>query len=71
MKRNVLRDKNYVFALRIIKTYQYLCVNKKEYVLSKQLLRSGNSIGANFKEAIGGQSGKNFFAKFLFLKRSP
>ncbi len=60
---NVLRDKSYVFALWIIKAYQYLCDDKKEFVLSKQLLRSGTSIGANIEEAIGGQSEKDFFAK--------
>ncbi len=63
MKRNVLRDKSYAFALRTVKTNQYLCDDKKEYVLSKQLLRSGTSIGANVEEAIGGQSVKDFFAK--------
>ena len=40
-----------------------MCEQKKEYVLSKQLLRSGTSIGANIEEAIGGQTGKDFFAK--------
>jgi len=63
MKSNVLLDKSYAFALRVIKTYQYLCDDKKEFVLSKQFLRSGTSIGANVEEAIGGQSGKDFFAK--------
>ncbi len=62
-KENVLQYKSYDFALRIIKTYQYLCTEKKEYVLSKQLLRSGTSIGANVEEAIGGQSERDFFAK--------
>ncbi len=63
MKKNVLRDKSYAFALRVINAYKYLCDEKKEYVLSKQLLRSGTSIGANVEEAIGGQSGRDFFAK--------
>lgn len=63
VKKNVLQDKSYDFALRVIKTYQYLCSERKEFVLSKQLLRSGTSIGANVEEAIGGQSGKDFFAK--------
>ncbi len=63
MKKNVLRDKSYSFALRIIKAYQYLCNDKKEFVLSKQLLRAGTSIGANVEEAIGGQSEKDFFSK--------
>ena len=60
---NVLLEKSYAFALRIIKLYQYLCNEKKEYVLSKQILRSGTSIGANVEEAIGGQSEKDFKAK--------
>ena len=63
MKDNVLRDKSYAFALRVIKAYKYLCDDRKEFVLSKQLLRSGTSIGANIEEAIGGQSEKDFFAK--------
>jgi len=60
---NAVQQKSYAFALRIIKLYKYLCDTKKEYVLSKQLLRSGTSIGANVEEAIGGQSKKDFFAK--------
>ena len=62
-KENVLQNKSYDFALRIIETYKHLCDDKKEFVLSKQLLRSGTSIGANIEEAIGGQSEKDFFAK--------
>ena len=63
MKNNILQEKSYAFALRIIETYQYLCNDKKEYVLSKQLLRAGTSIGANVEEAIGGQSEKDFVSK--------
>lgn len=63
MKDNVIRDKSYAFAIRIVKAYKYLCEEKKEYVLSKQLLRSGTSIGANIEEAIGGQSEKDFYSK--------
>lgn len=63
MKENVIQVKSYAFAVWIVKVYQYLCEEKKEYVLSKQLLRSGTSIGANIEEAIGGQSDKDFFAK--------
>lgn len=62
MKENVIQVKSYAFAVRIVKVYQYLCEEKKEYVLSKQLLRSGTSIGANIEEAIGGQSDKDFFS---------
>jgi four helix bundle protein len=63
MKENIIRDKSYKFASRIIKLYKYLVQNKKEYVLSKQVLRSGTSIGANIEEAIGGYSEKDFIAK--------
>jgi len=62
-KENILVDKSYSFALRIIKLYKYLCENKKEFVLGKQVLRSGTSIGANIEEACGGQSRKDFYAK--------
>ncbi len=60
---NVVQVKSYVFAVRIVKVYQFLSEHKNEFVLSKQLLRCGTSIGANIEEAIGGQSGKDFFAK--------
>jgi four helix bundle protein len=62
-ENNVLQQKTYAFAIRVVKAYQYLSDEKKEYVLSKQLLRSGTSIGANTEEAIGGQSEKDFYAK--------
>jgi len=55
-QNNVIQAKSYAFALRIINSYQYLVTEKREYVLSKQLLKSGTSIGANIEEAIGGQS---------------
>jgi len=63
MKNNIVQEKSYQFAIRIVKLYKYLCEDKKEFVLSKQLLRSGTAIGANIEEAIGGQSEKDFFAK--------
>lgn len=62
-KDNIIQQKSYAFAVRIVKLSRYLRDVKKEYVLSKQLLRSGTSIGANIEEAIGGQSEKDFFAK--------
>jgi four helix bundle protein len=62
-KDNVVQIKSYAFAVRIVKVYQFLYEQKKEFVLSKQLLRSGTSIGANIEEAIGGQSEKDFYAK--------
>ncbi|MBQ3836458.1 MAG: four helix bundle protein [Treponema sp.] len=61
---NVIVDKSKAFALRIIKLYQYLSDKKKEFILSKQVLRSGTSVGANVKEGIRGQSKADFYAKF-------
>ena len=60
---NVVVDKSKAFAIRIIKMYRYLREEKREFVLSKQVLRSGTSIGANVKEAIRGQSAADFIAK--------
>ena len=62
-KDNVIQEKSFAFAIRIVNLYKYLCDEKKEYVLSKQLLRSGASIGANVEEGLGGQSDKDFIAK--------
>ena len=63
MKKSIIEDKSFNFAIRIVKLYQYLCEEKKEYVLSKQLLRSGTSIGANISESQRGQSKLDFYAK--------
>jgi four helix bundle protein len=60
---NIIQEKSFAFAVRIVNLYKYLCGKKKEFVLSKQILRSGTSIGANIEESIGGQSEKDFFAK--------
>ena len=60
---NTVVEKSKTFALRCIKGYQYLTSTKKEYILSKQLLRSGTSIGANVKEAVRAQSKPDFIAK--------
>jgi len=62
-ERNVVLEKSYAFVLRTIKLYGYLQKEKKEYHLSKQLIRSGTSIGANIEEAIGASSRKDFKAK--------
>ena len=63
MKENLIRTKTYKFALEIISLYKYLIANKKEYILAKQILRCGTSIGANIEEAIGSHSRKDFFSK--------
>ena len=63
MERNVIAEKSRLFAIRIVRLYSYLCNEKKEYVLSKQVLRSGTSIGANVHEAVRGQSKPDFYSK--------
>ncbi len=63
MYGNVLTDKSVMFAVRIIKLNQFLTRSNKEYVISKQILRSGTSIGANINEANYGQSRADFIAK--------
>ena len=64
MKESVIKIKSYQFSLRIIKLYKHLTEDKREFILSKQILRSGTSIGANVEEASGAQSKKDFIAKF-------
>ena len=65
MEENIILTKTYNFALRIIELYKYLSEHKKEYTLSKQILKSGTSIGANSEEAAGSISKKEFRAKFF------
>ncbi len=60
---NIIQQKSFAFAIRIVSLYKFLTAKKKEFVLSKQLLRSGTSIGANIEESIGGQSDKDFLSK--------
>ena len=63
MKSNVIVEKSKAFALRVIKMYKYLVDTKNEFVMAKQVLRSGTSIGANIREAQRGQSRPDFYAK--------
>jgi four helix bundle protein len=63
MKENIINIKSFNFAIRTIKLYQYLIKTHKEYTLSKQILKSGTSIGANVEEATGGTSKKDFVNK--------
>ena len=63
MGQSVLKDKSYMFAIRIVKLSQYLQNEKKEFVLSKQVLRSGTAIGALVREAEFGQSKADFVCK--------
>jgi four helix bundle protein len=63
MMENPLKTKSYCFALRVVKLYKHLTFETKEYVLSKQVLRSGTSIGANIAEGNRGQSKADFVNK--------
>ncbi|MBU0700462.1 four helix bundle protein [bacterium] len=63
MKENVVKNKSFAFALRVVKLYQYLQDQKKEFVMSKQLLRSGTAIGALIREAEQAESKADFIHK--------
>ncbi len=63
IKANALKDKSYKFALRIVKLYKHLSEEKRDFVLSKQILRSGTSIGANIAEGNQAQSKSDFIHK--------
>ena len=65
MKENVIQQKSYAFALRIVKLYRWLCEEKQKFMLSKQILKCGTSVGANVEEAIGAQSKKDFHSKII------
>ena len=69
MKENVLLVKSKRFALRVIKLYKYLDNQKREHILSNQVLRSGTSIGANVKEAAFAQSKADFQAKMFIAQK--
>ena len=62
-QNNVVQEKSFAFAIRVVRAYQHLVSEKREFVLSKQFLRSGTSIGANVEESIGGQSTADFISK--------
>ena len=63
MQTNVVKEKSFAFALRIVKLYQLLCDQKREFVLSKQLLRSGTAVGALVREAEQAESRADFIHK--------
>ncbi len=68
-EKNIILNKSFDFAVRIVNLYKFLCDNKKEYTLSKQLLRSGTSIGANINEAQAGQSRNDFISKMSIASK--
>ena len=63
MKNNVVKEKSFAFAIRVVNLYKFLANEKKEYVLSKQLLRSGTAVGALVREAEQAESKKDFIHK--------
>ena len=63
MRETPVKLKSYAFAVRIVRLFQWLCKNRNEYVLSKQILKCGTSIGANVEEAGGSYSEKEFASK--------
>ena len=63
MDKNIVKEKSFNFAIKIVKLYRYLTEEKKEFVLSKQVLKSGTSVGANIAEAQQEQSKKDFLMK--------
>ena len=67
--KNVFRQKSFAFAVRIVRLYKFLCEEKKEFVLSKQLLRAGTSIAANHREAEQGESKQSPFCPTIKPKR--
>ena len=69
MTDSIIGEKSFAFAVRIVRLYQYLVNIKKEYIMSKQVLRCGTSIGANISEALYGQTPKDYLAKmYIALK---
>ena len=69
MKENVLKDKSFRFAVRIVNLYKFLCDKKKEFVLSKQALRSGTSVGAMVREAEHSESKADFVHKMAIAQK--
>jgi four helix bundle protein len=68
-KKSILNDKSFLFAIRIVRLFQQLTEMKKEYVMSKQLLRSGTSIGALVREAQNAESSKDFIHKLSISQK--
>jgi four helix bundle protein len=69
MKENIVKSKSFAFAVRVVKLYKFLCEEKKEFVLSKQLLRSGTSVGAMVREAEHAESKDDFKHKMAIAQK--
>jgi len=66
---NIIKHKSFAFAIRIVKLYQFLCYTKKEFILSKQLLRSGTAVGALVREAEHAESKADFKHKMAIAQK--
>lgn len=69
MAKSIVYDKSLAYAVRIVNLYKYLCEQKRETVMSKQLLRSGTSIGANISEALNEESDSDFIHKLAIAQK--
>ncbi len=66
---NIIQQKSFAFAIRIVKTHKFLIEEKREFILSKQMMRSGTSVGANVEESIGAHSKADFLWKLSIAYR--
>lgn len=69
MGQSIIKEKSFKFAVRTVRLYQFLCENKKEFVLSKQLLRSGTAVGALVREAQNAESTADFIHKLAISQK--
>ena len=69
MRKNIVKDKSFAFAVRVVNCYKWLCSDKKEYVMSKQFLRSGTSVGAMIRESEHAESKKDFIHKMAIAQK--
>ncbi|MBV5344017.1 four helix bundle protein [bacterium] len=69
MSKNIVKEKSFLFAIRIVKLYKFLCDEKKEFVLSNQVLRSGTSVGAMVREAEHAESLNDFTHKMAIAQK--
>ena len=69
MKENIVKDKSFLFAIRVVNLYKYLCESKKEFIISKQLMRSGTAVGALVREAEHAESKLDFKHKMAIAQK--
>ncbi len=68
-RKSIIKDKSFAFAIRVVRLYQYLVTDKREYILSKQLMRSGTAVGALVREAQNAESTKDFIHKLAIAQK--